>query len=84
MQENHSDCPRMAQLALVQGPSIYVKPDLYVPAQPAESDIQLDSTQESVEPKSPCLSPRVSAVKEKGFSEAVAAQIKVHQRGSTR
>ena len=32
MQENHSDCTRAAQHALVLGPSGHVKPDLSVPA----------------------------------------------------
>ena len=32
----------------------------------------------------PCLAPRTTAIKEQGFSEAVAAQIEAPQRGSTR
>ena len=54
------------------------------PAQPVHTTIQSDSTQESVKPKSTCLAPRASAIKEQGFSEAVAARIKAPQRGSTR
>ena len=84
MQEIHSDCSRVAQHALVLGSSGHVKPDHTVPAQPAYSVIQSDSTQESVKPKSTCLAPRASAIKEQGFSEAVAAQIEAPQRGSTR
>ena len=34
--------------------------------------------------KSPCMAPRASAIKEQGFSEAVAARIEAPQRGSTR
>ena len=48
MQENHSDCFRVAQHALVLGSSDYVQPDRTVPAQPAHSTIQSDSTHQSV------------------------------------
>ena len=81
MQENHSDCSRVAQHVLVLGSSDYVQPDPTVPAQPT---IQSDSTHESVKPKSTCMGPRASVIKAKGFSEAVATQIEVPQRGSTR
>ena len=84
MQENHSDCSRVAQHALVLGSSGHVKPDPIVPAQSGNSAIQSDSTQESVKPKSICLAPRASAIKEQGFSVAVAALIMAPQRGSTR
>ena len=50
MQENHSDCYRVAQEALVLGSSDHVKSDPIVPApfsQLAHSTIQSDSTQES-------------------------------------
>ena len=60
---------------LVLGSCSHVQPDPSVPAQTAESAIQRDSTQKSVEPKSPCLSPRTSVFKEQGFSLAVGAQI---------
>ena len=53
-------------------------------AQPSYSTIQSDSTRESAKPKSTCLAPRASAIKEQGFSEAVAAGIEAPQRGSTR
>ena len=39
----------------------------------ADSTLQSDSTQESIKPKSSCLARRASAIKEQGFSEAVAA-----------
>ena len=54
------------------------------PTCPAYPDIESDSTQESVKPKSTCLAPKASTIKEQGFSEVVAARIKVHQRESTR
>ena len=69
MQKNHSDCSRLAQHVLVLGSSDYVQPDPTVPAQPSYSTIQSDSTHESVKPKSTCLAPRASAMKEQGFSE---------------
>ena len=55
-----------------------------MPVQSVDSAIQPDPSQESVKPDSSCLAPRVSAIKEQGFSEAVAAQIEAPQRGSTR
>ena len=51
VQENHSDCSRVTQHALVLGSSGHVEPDPSVPAKPAQSadsPIQSDSTQESV------------------------------------
>ena len=73
LQENHSDGSRVAQHALVQGSNDHVQPDPSVPAQPADSTIQLNSTQESVKLKSSCLAPIALAIKEQGFCEAVAA-----------
>ena len=84
MQENHSDCPRVAQHALVLGPSGHVQPDLTKPAQPVNTTIQSDPSQKSDKPKSPCMAPRATAIKEQGFSEAVAARIEAPQRRSTR
>ena len=87
MQETYSNCPRVAQHALVLGPSVHVQPDPTMPAQPTQSidtTLQSDSTQESDKPKSPCLAPRATAIKEQGFTEAVAARNEAPQRGSTR
>ena len=67
MQENHSDHSRVAQHALVLGSIDHIKSDPIVSAQPAHSTIKSDSTQESVIPKSACLAPRASAIKEQGF-----------------
>ena len=67
MQENHSDCPRVAQHALVVGSSGHVKPDPPEPAQSVQTSntaLQSDSPQESDKLKSPCMAPG-----------AVAAQI---------
>ena len=77
----------MAQHALVLGSSDHVKSNptvLAPPAQPAHSAIQSDLRQESVKPKSARLAPRASAIKEQGFSEAVAARIEAPERGSTK
>ena len=87
MQENHPACSRVAQHILVLGSGSYVKSNSTVPAPPAQSadsTIQSDSTQDSVEPKSLCLTRRASAIKEQNFSMAVAAQIEATQRGQTR
>ena len=87
LQQDHSDCSRVAQHALVLGSSGNVQPNSTMPAQYTKlivSTIQPGSTQEPVKSEPTCLAPRASAIKEQGFSEAVAAQIEAPQRGSTR
>ena len=87
MQKNDPDCTGMAQHALVLGSSGNVQSDPTVSAQhtnPSISAIQPGPTQEPVKSESTCLAPRASAIKEQGFSEAVAARIEAPQRGSTR
>ena len=87
LQQNHSDCTRVAQHALVLGSSGNVQSDPSVSAQPTQSGIstiQPDPAQEPVKPEPTCLAPRATAIKEQGFSETVAAQIEAPQRGSTR
>ena len=79
--------PGLAQHALVLGSGENVQPDPSVPAHLTRSThtaIQPDLSQESGESESPCMAPRASAIKEQGFSEAVAARIEAPQRGSTR
>ena len=78
---------KVAQHALVLGPSGHVQSDPTVPAQSAQSGdstFQPDPAQESVKPEPTCLAPRATEIKEQGFFEAVAAQIEAPQRGSTR
>ena len=87
LQQNNLDCPRVAQHALVLGPGRNVKPDPTVsaqPTQPSVSAIQPGPSQEPVKSEPTCLAPRASAIKEQGFSEAVAARIEAPQRRSTR
>ena len=84
MQENHSDCSRVVQHALVWGSSGHVQPNPTAPAQSVNTALQSDTSQKSDKPKSPCMAPTASAIKEQGFSEAVAARIEAPQRGSTR
>ena len=77
----------MAQHALVLGLSGHVQPNPTQPAQsaqPAHTALQSDPSQKSGESKSPCMAPRASAIKEQGFSEAVAERIEAPQRRSTR
>ena len=86
LQENHSDCPGVAQHALVLGSSDHVQSDTVEPsqhAQPANTALQSDPSQESDKSKSPCMAPRATAIKKQGFSEAVAVRIEAPQRGST-
>ena len=61
MQQNNSDCSRVAQHALVLGPGSNVKPDSTVSAQytqPSVSAIQPGPSQEPVESEPACLAPR--------------------------
>ena len=57
------------------GSSGHVEPNPFVPAQPFDSTLQSDPSQESVKIESSCQAPRASAIKEQDFSEAVAARI---------
>ena len=87
VQETHSDCPGVAQHALVLGLGEHVQPGPPRPTQPAQSAntaLQSDPSQKSDKSKSPCLAPRATKIKEQGFSEAVAARIEAPQRRSTR
>ena len=87
LQQNNSDCSRVAQHALVLGPGGNVKPESTVSAlhtKPSVSALQPGPSQEPVESEPTCLAPRASAIKEQGFSEAVAARIEAPQRRSTR
>ena len=87
IQQDHIDYTRVAQHALVLGPSGHVQPDPTVSAQSTQSGnstIQQYPAQESVKPKASCLAPRATAIKEQGSSDAVAAQIEAPQRGSHR
>ena len=87
MHETHSDCTRVAQHALVLGFGDHVKSSPSQPAQHGQSvdtALQSDPSQKSDKSKSPCLAPRATAIKEQGFSEAVASRIEAPQRRSTR
>ena len=84
VQETHSDCPGVAQHALVLGLGEHVQPGPSQPAQSANTALQSDPSQKSDKSKSPCLAPRATKIKEQGFSEAVAARIEAPQRRSTR
>ena len=87
MQQDHPDCSRVAQHALVLGSSDNVQSDPPMsaqPTQPGDSTIQPGPAQELVQSEPTCLAPRATAIKEQGFSEAVAARIEAPQRGSTR
>ena len=85
--ETHSDCPGVAQHALVLGLSGHVQSNSSQSANSAQfvdTALQSDPSQKSDKSKSPCMAPRATAIKEQGFSEAVAARIEAPQRRSTR
>ena len=87
VQETHSDCPGVAQHALVLGPGGHVQSGPSQPAQPAQATpttLQSDPSQKSDKSESPCLAPRATKIKKQGFSETVAAKLEAPQRRSTR
>ena len=49
-----------------------------------DSTVQSMSSQKSLQPEPSCLAPRASAIKQAGFSVAVATRIEAPQRRSTR
>ena len=87
MQKYDSDCPRLAEHALVLGSGGDVGPNSLVPSQPSrspDSAVQWQPSQGSVKPEPPCLAPRAEAILEQGFSDQVATRIEAPQRQSTR
>ena len=84
VQETHSDCPGVAQHALVLGLGDHVQSGPSQPAQSVNTALQSDPSQKSDKSKSPCMAPRATKIKEQSFSEAVAARIEAPQRRSTR
>ena len=87
LQENHSDCSGVVQHALVLGLGDHVQSGPSQPTQPAQTidtTLQSDPPQKSDKSESPCMAPRATAIKEQGFSEAVATRIEAPQRRSTR
>ena len=83
----HLDRPRMAQHALVlgSGQSVSSSSPLFTTGgELVDSALQSMSSQESHQPESSCLAPRASAIKQAGFSVAVATRIEAPQRRSTR
>ena len=86
-QQDNSDCSWMAQHALVLGPGGHVQPNPIESSQratPSDTALQSDPSQKSDKSESPRMAPRITAIKEQGFSEAVAARIEAPQRKSTR
>ena len=81
-----SPCQRLIH-ALVLGFGDHVQPNSPQSSKssiPLVTALQSDPSQKSDQSKSPCLAPRASAIKEQGFSQAVAARIEAPQRKSTR
>ena len=85
--QSNSDCSRMAQHALVLGPSGVVSDGSSLSPAPSRSSdptFQRGTSQGSGKPKSPCLAPRAQTIREQGFSSPVASRIEAPQRRSTR
>ena len=66
------------------GSNGHVKSDSTESAQPVNTALKSDPSQKSENSESPYMAPRATAIKEQGFSEAVAARIEAPQRGSIR
>ena len=84
--QSNSDCPGMAQHALVLGPGGAICEGSSVSSTPPRSSdptFQQGTSQGSDKPKSPCLAPRAQTIKEQGFSSPVASRIEAPQRRST-
>ena len=60
------------------------RPAVHVFDRSAYKAFQSDPSQKSDKPECPFMAPRASAIKEQGFSEAVAERIEAPQRRSTR
>ena len=87
LSQDDSDCPRLANHALVLGPGGPVGSDTLQPPSgegPSDSAFQRASSQEPSESHSACLAPRSSTIRKHCLSEEVAARIEAPQRDSTR
>ena len=87
LSQKDPDCPRVAQHALVLGPSQSFRSDsIQAPPSTRSSDsaVQQSCSQESQQSEPTCLAPRACVIQEQGFSDEVAARIEAPQRQSTR
>ena len=83
MQGNHSDCPKWSNIPVSGIPwSCQVR---FLGTCPTCSfNLLIRLLTEICQIRSACMAPRASAIKEQGFSVAVAVGIEAPQRGSTR
>ena len=87
LSQNDSSCSRVAQHALVLGPSQPFSSDPLSTASArgsGDSAVQRSSSQEPQQHESACLAPRACAIQKQGFTEEVATRTEVPQRLSTR
>ena len=87
VQKSNPNCTGMAQHDMVLGLGEHVQsssPQATQPAKSANSTLQPDSSQKSDKSELTCMAPRATAIKQTGFSKAVAARIEAPQRKSTR
>ena len=87
VQKGNPNSPRLAQHAIVLGPSGSVISDTHLSPKPPRSGgtaIQRSSPQGSNQSQPSRLAPRAEAIKEQGFSSPVALRIEAPQRHSTR
>ena len=82
MQQNHTDCTRVAQHALVLGSSGNIQSNPTVFAQPTQlglSAIQPNPAQESVKPEPTCLAPRATAIKSRDSLRQWQHELRLHK-----
>ena len=87
VQKSYPNRTGMAQHDMVLGLGEHVQsssPQATQPAKSANSTLQPDSSQKSDKSELTCMAPRATAIKQTGFSKAVAARIEAPQRKSTR
>ena len=87
LQEAHSDSPRLARDAVVLGSGDTVIQDSITSSdsrRPSDSAVQRDPTQGSPQSEPARLAPRVTAIREQGFTNQVATRIEAPQRSSNR
>ena len=87
LSQNDSNRSRVAEHALVLGPSQPVSSDstqASASKRSGDTAIQRPCSQESQQSESTCLAPRASAIQGQGFSDEVATRIEASQRQSTR
>ena len=87
LSQDDSDCPRVAQYAMVLGPGRAISSDslqISTTKGSGNSTLQQATSPEPYQSILACLVPRASSIQEQGFSDKVAARLEAPQRLSAR